>query len=243
MRHTRLATAVTTALTTLVVGGTLLAPSAGAAVPTVDLEPQQLTRGADIAVPHIDEGDFVDGSRRVELPGTVARVIGQVGDGWLVGTSNVDRKRNRRVVRVEADGAVEVMLSDIDTSTVILSADGSTLAWQRFVNGGRKTITYAYSVADEAVVGTMGPRSPVDLLDVAADRVILSGSSRVPLREIDGTRLASYTTGWFSGWEWESPSALLLDVNGRRKFATVRCTLAACENATDPVPTMSPRRS
>ena len=95
MRHTRLATAVTTALTTLVVGGTLLAPSAGAAVPTVDLEPQQLSRGADLAVPHIDEGDFVDGSRRVELPGTVARVIGQVGGGWLVGTSNVDRKRNR----------------------------------------------------------------------------------------------------------------------------------------------------
>ena len=134
MRHTRPAAAVTTALTTLVVGGTLLAPSAGAAVPTVDLEPQQLTRGADIAVPHIDEGDFVGGSRRVELPGTVARVIGQVGDGWLVGTSTVDR------------------------------------------------ITYAYSVADEAVVGTMGPRSPVDLLDVAADRVILSGSSLCPGR-------------------------------------------------------------
>jgi hypothetical protein len=71
--------------------------------PGVDLQPEDLTRGAAIAVPHIEVGDFVDGSRRVELPGTVARVIGQVDDGWLVGTTNVGRKRNRRdPVKVEA---------------------------------------------------------------------------------------------------------------------------------------------
>ena len=144
MRHHRLATV----LTALLVGGTLLAPSAGAAVPTTDLQPQKLARGADIAIPHIEDGDFVDGARRVELPGTVARVIGQAGDAWLVGTGNVDRKRNRRVVRVEADGTVTTILSNVDTSTMILSADGSTLAWQRFVNGGRKAVTYAASSAD-----------------------------------------------------------------------------------------------
>lgn len=72
MRHTRLATAVSAALTALLVGGTLLAPSAGAAVPTTDLQPQRLPRGTDIAIPHIDEGDFVDGVRRVELPGRIA---------------------------------------------------------------------------------------------------------------------------------------------------------------------------
>ena len=35
-------------------------------------------------------------------------------------------------------------------------------------------------------------------------------------------------------------TALLLDVNGSRKFATVRCTLGACENATDPVRVQAP---
>jgi hypothetical protein len=60
--------------------------------------------------------------------GTVARVIGQVADGWLVGTINVGRTRNRRVVRVEADGSVVDVLRDIDVPSVILSADGTTLA-------------------------------------------------------------------------------------------------------------------
>ena len=66
------------------------------------------------------------------------------------------------------------------------------------------------------------------------------GPGEIHLREVDGTRLATWTTGWFSGWEWESPGTLLLDVNGRRKSATVRCTLDACENATDPVPVQAP---
>jgi hypothetical protein len=111
--------AITTALT-------LTAP-AHAAAQIIELQPQRLTRGADVAVPPIEDGDFVDGARRVELPGTVARVLGRSGDAWLVGTNNIDVKRNRRVVRVEADGAVVDVLRNIDPSTVVLSADGSTL--------------------------------------------------------------------------------------------------------------------
>lgn len=43
----------------------------------------------------------------------------------------------------------------------------------------------------------------------------------------DGTRLATVD---------------LLGVNGTRKSATVRCTLEACDNATDPVRAVSPRQ-
>ncbi len=306
--------------------GALLAVPAEAAAPSAELQPQSLARGADIAIPHIEDGDFVDGARRVELPGTIARVIGRSGDGWLVGTSNVDRNRNRRVVRVEPAGAVVDVLRNIDTSTVVLSADGSTLAWQQYVSGGRKTITYAYDLARAAVTGKKGPGPDVSLLDVAADRVVLGAGKRVlqwrpstgrqrtlvrkaagtasiehdllsvytkdpyaggctrlvrlsdpgetlwkscrdrvaaispdgtqlltfhiltdgvgpgeiRLREVDGTKLATWTTSWFSGWEWESPGAVLLDVNGARKSATVRCVLAQCENATDPVKAQAP---
>ncbi|MCW2738586.1 hypothetical protein [Nocardioides sp.] len=326
MRHHRPVRALLAVLAAVLATGAALAVPARAAAPTVELQPQELTRGADIAVPHIDAGDFVDGTRRVELPGRVARVVGEVDGGWLVATNNVDRKRNRRVVRVEADGAVVDVLRDIDVSTVILSADGSTLAWQAFVSGGRKVITYAASAADGTLLGEKGPGPYVGLLDVAADRVVLGAGKRVlqwkpstgrqrtlvkkqagaasiehdllsistkdpydggctklvrlsdrsekvwkscrdrvaafspdgtqmltfhiltdglgpgeiHLREIDGTKLATYTTNWFSGWEWESPTALLLDVNGQRKSATVRCTLGACENATDPVKVEAP---
>lgn len=326
MRHRRPFRTLLAALTTVLATGAALAAPANAAAPSLQLQPQTLARGADIAIPHIEDGDFVDGDRRVELPGAVARVIGEADDGWLVATNNVDRKRNRRVVRVEADGTVVDVRRNLDPSSVIPSADGSTLAWQRTVNGGRKVITYVASADDGTVLGEKGPGSPVSLLDVDAAKVVISGSNRVfqwrfttdrsrtlatrrggvasiehdllsiytkdpyvggctelvrlsdrrdvvwrscrdritrlspdgtqmltfhiltdgvgpgelRLREVDGTKLASYTTNWFSGWDWESPHTLLLDVNGQRKFATVRCTVTACENATDPVKVTAP---
>jgi hypothetical protein len=329
LRSRRTATVLAALATAIALATSVLAP-AQAAAPTVELQPQQLTRGADVAVPHIEDGRwgdvFVDGARRVELPGRVARVIGRSGDSWLVGTNNVDRKRNRRVVRVAADGSVTDVLRNIDPSTVILSADGSTLAWQRFVSKGGKVITYAGSAADGTVLGSKGPARNVTLLDVDATRVVLAGGKRVfqwkpatgrsrtivrklsgladlehdllsiytkdpylggctklvrlskprvkvwkscrdrvaavspdgtemltfhiltdglgpneiRLREVDGTRLATWTTNWFGSWGWESPGTVLLDVNGQRKSSTVRCTIGACENATDPVKVQTP---
>lgn len=66
------------------------------------------------------------------------------------------------------------------------------------------------------------------------------GPGVIRLREIDGTKLATYSTNWFSGWEWESHDALLLTVNGQKKASVVRCTLGSCENATDPVRVTAP---
>ena len=66
------------------------------------------------------------------------------------------------------------------------------------------------------------------------------GPGELHLRETDGTRLATWTTGWFGGWEWESTGTLLLDVNGTRRSATVRCTVDACDNATDSVRVQAP---
>ncbi len=185
---------------------------------------------------------------------------------------------------------------------MILSDDGSTIAWQRFVNGGRKAVTYAASSADGAVLGEKGPTAPHRLLDVSDDRVLLGGWKRtlqwrfttdrsrtvvkkganvadiehdllafytrdpyvggctklvrlsdpsttlwrscdhrvwdispdgtrlatidllsdgvgpgdVTIREIDGSAVARYGTGWFSSVEWESADTVLLGVNGRR---------------------------
>lgn len=326
MRHHRPTRTLLAALITALATGSALAVPAQAAAPTVDLQPQKLARGADIAVPHIQDGDFVDGARRIELPGTVARIIGETDDGWLVGTNNVDRNRNRRVVRVGADNGVSDVLRNIDPSTVILSADGSTLAWQRIVSRGRKVITYAATSDTGDVLDSKGPSSPASLLDVDSSRVLLAGRHRtftwdyttgrsrtvvskqagaasfehdllmtytkdaylggctrlvrlsdpstlvwkscrdrvaaispdgeqmltfdiltdgigpreIHLRTISGKKLATYTTNWFSTWEWESPTAVLLDVNGTKKSATVRCTLDACENATDPAPVQAP---
>ena len=118
-----------------------LAVPAQAAAPTVDLQPQELSRGADIAVPHIEDGDFVDGDRRIELPGHRSpEVIGRVRRR-LAGrtTNNRVGNRNRRVVRVEPDGTVVDVLRDVDPRPCILSArTAAPSAWQASVSEGRR---------------------------------------------------------------------------------------------------------
>lgn len=323
MRHPRRAGLGLAALTTAV---SLVAP-AQAAVPSIELQPHRLTRGADIAVPHIDDGDFVDGSRRVELPGTVAEVLGRDADAWLVAThrtNKVGEWRSRRVVRVEVDGSVREVLRDVDAATLVLSEDGSRLVGPS--SSTRRTTVRVWSSVDGSVIADRTFSGYPDVVTADARRVLVDTTERlavwrvgagtvrtvttrltglasfehdllttytkdpylggctrlvrlsdlgdtvwrscrdrvaavspdgtrmvtfdiltdglgpgvVHLREIDGTKLATYSTNWFSGWEWESPTTLLLDVNGQRKFATVRCTLGACENATDPVKVSAP---
>jgi hypothetical protein len=61
------------------------------------------------------------------------------------------------------------------------------------------------------------------------------GPGRVDARTISGKHLGRYQvrSGWFGEITWESPTALLLQVNGARKAFTARCTGTACERASD----------
>ncbi|CAA9385467.1 MAG: hypothetical protein AVDCRST_MAG32-1956 [uncultured Nocardioides sp.] len=316
----------TAALATTLLGGGLLATPAGAwsaAAPRVDLEPAALTRGPDIAVPHVEGDDLVVGERRTDLPGARARLLGASGDAHVVSTSRQDGRRGR-VLRVGADGSLTTLVAESTDIDVQLSEDGSRLVTTSYESRRASTIGVLSATTGEqlasrafagypAVLSAKGGRVLLsterrgvfwwstgsgrlrtvtlrtaglanithDLLTTytddpyqdgctlltrlsrpnrviwrsCTDRVdafspdgtriatvdILSdgiGPGRVTHREVDGTRLATYeSTGWFGAFSWESPSTLLLDTYGRRKSAVVRCTLAACENATDPVRT------
>lgn len=58
------------------------------------------------------------------------------------------------------------------------------------------------------------------------------GATDVRLRRAGGRLLAHYSTaGWFGALQWETRTALLLDTNGARRAATVRCAVADCERA------------
>lgn len=64
------------------------------------------------------------------------------------------------------------------------------------------------------------------------------GPSQVWERTIDGDLLGSYTVGgYFGAVTWESDTDLLLDANGVRKAATVRCSEGDCERTTAVCPT------
>ena len=57
------------------------------------------------------------------------------------------------------------------------------------------------------------------------------GPRDVWLRKPGGKLLAHYSTEWFGQIRWESDTSLLLDANGKKKTASVRCVIADCERA------------
>jgi len=63
------------------------------------------------------------------------------------------------------------------------------------------------------------------------------GPNRVTLRGGRGGALASYTAKWFGWIEFETDRAVLLETNGAKYAAIVRCRPADCERATDLSPT------
>jgi hypothetical protein len=57
------------------------------------------------------------------------------------------------------------------------------------------------------------------------------GPAEVWLHRIRGKVLAHYAAAWFGPLSWESDRTLLLQTNGWKKSAMVRCVLATCERA------------
>jgi WD40 repeat protein len=67
-------------------------------------------------------------------------------------------------------------------------------------------------------------------IDILSDGL---GPNRVTLRGAHGGALASYTSQWFGLITFETNKALLLETNGSKKAALVRCTLQGCVRASD----------
>ena len=69
------------------------------------------------------------------------------------------------------------------------------------------------------------------------------GPGRVDARTIGGQHLGRYQVraGWIGTISFETPTALLLEVNAGHKAFTARCTGAACERASDLSPAQMPK--
>jgi hypothetical protein len=69
------------------------------------------------------------------------------------------------------------------------------------------------------------------------------GPARVTVRKIAGAAVATYDAPFFFGVvTWESDRVLLLETNGRKRSAVVRCTGADCERASKLGPAPEVRR-
>ncbi|WP_107704869.1 WD40 repeat domain-containing protein [Nocardioides allogilvus] len=114
------------AATTAALCSTALLVPATASAP-VELQPEDLSRGSDIAVAHIEDGDLVVGDRRVDVGGERAYLIGKAGRGHLVGTSDSDGG-SLRIVRVKLDNTVTVIKRGVPFFEAKVSHNGRFFA-------------------------------------------------------------------------------------------------------------------
>jgi hypothetical protein len=79
-------------------------------------------------------------------------------------------------------------------------------------------------------------------IDILSDGI---GPAWAAARAITGKKLGVYQVrnGWFGAIDFETTTALLLQTNGFRKAATVRCTDTTCERASDLTGTVQPKTS
>lgn len=116
--------------------------------------------------------------------------------------------------------------------------DGGCTVVQRLSTGAR-----LFKDCEERVIAINGDATRFATVDILADGI---GPGYVAVRDAAGARLAAYEVakrGWFGEIAFETPTALLLETNGARKAAWVRCTDAGCERASDLTPAETPRVS
>ena len=172
-----LAAVATGALAATVLAGTA-APAT--ARPATTLTPGGLDRGADIAVPHLDEDGHtvVDGSVRVPVKAPQVRLLGRSGASYVVGTMS-KQGGHGRIYRVGADGS-RTLLARASAFMSLLSGDGGTLVTTKIGRTADSTIT-AYDVATGARKAQQVFRDYAVALDAQGDRVILGTTKKTQL--------------------------------------------------------------
>jgi len=103
--------------------------------------------------------------------------------------------------------------------------DGGCSEIRQIVSG-----TLLWRSCTEQVVAFNADASRIATVGILSDG---PGPGRVDARTISGKHLGRYLvgSGWFGEIRFETPTALLLDVNGARKAFTARCTDTDCERA------------
>jgi hypothetical protein len=158
-------------------GALLIGAPAQAAVPAIDLQPDELPRGADVAIPHVEDGVLVDGDRRVDLGAPTARLIGRSGASFVVGTTAADGSHRSRIVRVRPDDGLEVLVRGVEPWDFVLSRDGRDLVHAR-ARADATTRVRVWSARSGTLERDVIFRDYLTALDADAGRVVLSGFDR-----------------------------------------------------------------
>jgi hypothetical protein len=142
---------------------------------------------------------------------------------WTISTSHI--------TRVSRDpGYVADLTADVVGTFTKDPYDGGCSEVRRISSG-----VLLWRSCTEQVAAFNADASRIATIAILSDG---PGPGRVDARTISGQHLGRYQvrSGWFGQISWESPTALLMEVNGARKAFTARCTGTDCERATDTHP-------
>lgn len=160
--------AATFALVGAVAGAAQAAP-----VPTTELRPAALARGADSTVPHLEGRTIVDGDVRVKVATRRLSLLGPSGRAYVVTTENA--RGVSRIERVRPDGARRTLATRVESFSAVLSADGERVMQTRAVagSGDGSTVT-VWSARTGKVLARRHFASFLSALDLAGPRVLLA---------------------------------------------------------------------
>lgn len=192
----------TTALGALLICGLSPVTGAGAisdaaAGAPIELNPTQLSRGADAKIPYLDAKTIVDGSTRVAVRANQAGLLGKSGEDYLLWAADGS---SSRVVKVTPSGELTTLATGGDAFNAVLSSDGTRVAVPKPKTQAGRTVIKVYDTADGSKVAKTKVMGFGSLLDIDDGRVIVGVAS--PARTISwnyesgNTETLAETTGY-----------------------------------------------
>jgi hypothetical protein len=132
---------------------------------------RDLDRGPAPSVPYIARGVVVDGDTRVDVPGNLSRLVGRIGEDYLL--QGFERRSLKEVVvRVTPDGARTTLVRASSLSDATLSPDGTNFLASRAGNDAR-TILRRYDAATGDVTMRREVRGYARVLDYDGSRAVV----------------------------------------------------------------------
>jgi hypothetical protein len=196
-------------------GGTIVSSRVGRTLRTT-ITAYDATTGAEKAQKAFkDYATALDARNDQVLVGSLEKTL-----LWTVGTG--------ATAVVSRDGGyIGDLSSDVVSTFTKDPYDGGCAEVRRISTGER-----LWRSCTEQVAAFNADASRIATIGILSDG---PGPGRVDARTISGQHLGRYQvrSGWFGTIAFESPTALLLEVNAARKAFTARCTGTTCERASD----------
>lgn len=183
----------------------LPAAQAAVAVPTKDLQPATIKRGADPKIPHIQGTTIVDGERRIRVNAGVVTLIGKAGASAYIVVAAAPGGSNARLLRVVAGQRPKVLQAPFNASSRTLNGRGNKLAITTR-HDRQATVIKVLNTTTGAIVRTGTFGRFVGQVDFEGDRMMLSNddktiwwNTRTGVRPLIKNRhgyLADIANGW-----------------------------------------------